>query len=91
MTEHKNRAIGPQMLSALAYSILSQLDVFGDINSIQSLQDMYISNKQTEIENEFEHHYYHFCAACIGAPENKNFSGPLKELLIWHWKLGASM
>jgi hypothetical protein len=32
-----------------------------------------------------------FCGLCIGASENGNLSGPQKELLKWHWKLGIAM
>jgi hypothetical protein len=27
----------------------------------------------------------------VGAPANENLSGPQKELLEWHWKLGIGM
>ena len=28
---------------------------------------------------------------CVGVDENQNLSGPQKELLTWHWKLGIGM
>jgi hypothetical protein len=28
---------------------------------------------------------------CVGSDKNINLSGPQKELLTWHWKLGVSM
>ena len=28
---------------------------------------------------------------CVGIDENQNLSGPQKELLTWHWKLGIGM
>ena len=37
VTEHQKREISPQMRSSLAYSILSKLDIFVDINTILSL------------------------------------------------------
>ena len=43
--EHQKRAIGPQMRSSLAYSILSELDIFGDLNTIQYFQGMDISSE----------------------------------------------
>ena len=70
VTEHKNRSISPQMRSALAYSRLSKLDIFGDLNKIQSLRDMDISREQMKINHEFEHHYANFCGTCVGAPSN---------------------
>ena len=34
VTKHQNRIIGPQMCSSLAYSIISKLDIVGDLNTI---------------------------------------------------------
>ena len=34
VTEHQKRAIGPQMRLLLAYSIILEIDVFGDLNTI---------------------------------------------------------
>ena len=82
VTEHQKRAIGPQMDSSLAYSIISNLDILGDLNTIRSIQDMDISSKKIKIEREFEHHYSHFCGTCVGAPANKKLSVPQKKLLI---------
>ena len=49
VTEHQKRVVGPKMLSSFAYSILSNLDIFGDLNTIQSLWDMDISSEQMKI------------------------------------------
>ena len=49
VTEHQKREICFHMRSSLAYSIFSKLDIFGDLNTIRSLQDMYISSKQMKI------------------------------------------
>ena len=91
VTEHKNRAIGPQMRSSLGYSIILNLDIFGDLNTIRSLQDMDISVKQTKIEHESDNHHSHFFGTYIGAPAIKNLSVPQKYLLLYHWKLRVSM
>jgi hypothetical protein len=32
-----------------------------------------------------------FIGSCVGSDENINPSGPQKELLTWHWKLGFGM
>ena len=91
VTEHQKREIGPQIRSSLAYSILSKLDIFGDLNTIRYLQDIKIYSKQMKIEHEFKHHYYHFFGTCVGAPENQNLSGLQEELLLYHWNLLFSM
>ena len=38
VNKHQNRAIGSQMRSSLAYSRLSKIDFFGDLQYIRSLQ-----------------------------------------------------
>ena len=68
VTDYQKREIGPQTSSSLTYSRLSKLDVFGDLISIQYLQDMDISSEQMKIELEFEHNYYHLFGACVGSP-----------------------
>ena len=91
MTDHQKGAIIPQIRSSLAYSILSKLDIFGDLNTIRYLQDIKIYSKQMKIEHEFKHHYYHFFGTCVGAPENQNLSGLQEELLLYNWNLLFSM
>ena len=56
MTEHQKRAIGPHMRLSLDYSRLSELNIFGDMNIIQYLQDMEISSEKMKIKHKFEHH-----------------------------------
>ena len=79
------------MSLSLAFSILSKLGLFGDMNTIQYLQDIDISSNQMKIEYEFEHRYSHFCGTCVGAPANQILSGPQIYLLLWNWNLGVSM
>jgi len=31
------------------------------------------------------------CLPCVGTEANHQLSGPQKELLLWHWKLGINM
>ena len=44
VTVNQKMEIGPQMLSSLAYSILSKFYIFVDMKTILSLQDMDISS-----------------------------------------------
>ena len=74
VTEHQKRVILPQMRSSLAYSILSKLDVFGDLKSIQYLQDMDIYSKQMKIEREFKHNHSHLCGTYVGSQANKKLA-----------------
>jgi hypothetical protein len=78
------QALAITMHSGLCHLHLNALDFFHDNN----LGDLGISP-------HFWHHkskyYSHFCGPCVGAPANENLSGPQKELLKWHWKLGIGM
>jgi hypothetical protein len=91
VTEKQKKTIGHQLCSLLAYSRLTKLDFFGDLDSIGSVQAMSVSSEQQTTEQEFEQHHSHFCGACMGAPAHQNSSRPQKELLLWHWKLGIGM
>ena len=39
------------------------------------------------VYNEFEK-YSQVFDLCVGSDDNENFSGPQKDLITWHWKLG---
>ena len=52
LTYHLNREISPQMLSSFAYSILSNIDAFSDINSIKYIQAMDISREKFSYLND---------------------------------------
>ncbi len=48
----------------------------------------------TPIKENLDHDfctYSKICYPCVGTASNTNLSGPQKELLSWHWKLGISM
>ena len=45
-------------------------------------------------EDEFKFEFQQtqaMCCPCVGDDSNNNLSGPQRELLLWHWKLGVSM
>ena len=62
----------------LALSGIRELDALGDFHS------------HPTVDEEFGH-YHKLCCPAVVADENENLSGPQKELLLWHWKLGVSM
>jgi hypothetical protein len=72
------------MRSGLCHSLLNALDFFHD----NDLGDLGISPHFWHHKSK---HYSHFCGPCVEAPANENLSGPQKELLEWHWKLGNGM
>ncbi len=66
---------------------LNEMDVFGTIPWEPK------SSFETQPETmELEYlHYLQVCCQSVASDENQNLSGPQKELLLWHWKLGTSM
>lgn len=87
VNKREMKRYGSLFRSALAFAGLSALDFFGDL---RTTSDLTSSEGIDLVDSEFEH-YSRFCGPCIGADENQNVSGPQKELLLWHWKLGISM
>ena len=88
VSSKEKRLIGPQMLSGLAHTRLSQLDFFGDLATTNDLRASNV--ERGSLEHEFEH-YSNFCGPCVGSSSNENLSNAQRELLLWHWKLGISM
>ena len=78
------------MRSALSHSILSKLDIYGDLCYINNLWDHGISLNYAKKFNKLEY-YSKFCVPCVGGPLNKNITRPYKELLRWNRKLGVIM
>ena len=66
----------------MAYSNLSNIDFFGDI---QTSTEMVNGKRGFEImiKKKYEH-YTQFCGPCVGVSENNNFSNAQKELLLCH-------
>jgi hypothetical protein len=78
------QALTTTMHLGLCHSRLNALNFFHDNN----LSDLGIFPRFWHHKSE---HYLHFCGPCVGAPANKNLSGPRKELLKRHWKLSIGM
>ena len=60
----KNKEVGPHIRSAMAYSNLTMLDFFGDIQTSNYI----INDKngyESMVKNEFEY-YTKFCGPCVG-------------------------
>ena len=87
VSSKEKKRMGLQLRSALGRAG-GERDFFGDLQSIDHDQPQRYESEG--FEEEFEH-YSHFCGPCVGHAGNDNLSGPQKELLLWHWKLGISM
>jgi hypothetical protein len=78
------KALITTMRSVLCHTHLNVLNFFHD-------KDLGDPGTSAYFWHHNHMHYLHFCAPCVGVPANKNLSGPQKELLKWHWKLGIGM
>jgi hypothetical protein len=77
VSQRKKEDIGPQMRLWLAFSRLSKLDSFGDLDSIETLQAENLLSEKIDVERDFKH-YSQFCGSCVGTPANQNITNPQK-------------
>ena len=89
VSSKEKKEVGPHIRSAMAYSNLSNLEFFGDIQTSTEMVNVKCG-LDIIIKNEYEH-YTLFCGPCVHASENKNLSNSQKEILLWHWKWVISM
>eukprot|EP01082_Thalassiosira_pseudonana_P005723 g5374.t1 g5374 contig2:418133-419951(-) len=80
VTETEKREIGSYLPSCLSFSDRN-LDLFGNWN---------VNALPCDVDAEYAH-YSRIMCPCVADEANVNLSGPQKELLLWHWKLGDSM
>ncbi len=71
------------------FSLGGKVNFAGRRHFTDALIDEDTSTKET-LDHEFST-YSKICCPCVGTTSNANLSGPQKELLLWHWKLGISM
>eukprot|EP01082_Thalassiosira_pseudonana_P009463 g8665.t1 g8665 contig3:647373-650417(+) len=80
VTETEKREIGSYLPSCLSFSDRN-FDLFGNWN---------VNALPCDVDAEYAH-YSRIMCPCVADEANVNLSGPQKELLLWHWKLGVSM
>ena len=70
VSSKEKKEVGPHTHSTMDYSNLSNLDFFGDL---QTLIEMANGKRGFEIiiNNKYKH-YTQFCGTCVGASENQN-------------------
>ena len=76
------------MRSALSHTRNYKLHIFGDLRSINNLQDNGLSVTDKNFDNELEY-YSKVCGTCVAAPTNKDITGPQNYILLWHCKIVA--
>ena len=95
-TDKERAEIGPQLRSSLAKH---QLDFKGSwhqarVGLTRHRPDLNIHRHWNSDIEQFEFEYQavkSMCCPCVGDDSNSNLTGPQRELLLWHWKLGVSM
>ena len=80
-TSREQAEIGPHLVG-----MASAIDDFGsnevrNLNQASTLET--ICTKQASVFNA--------CFPCVADETNQQLTGPQKELLLWHWKLGINM
>ena len=83
MSAEEQREIGLNFVSRLEFCGLSGVDSLSQFPSSQSM----LNAVDKSVDNVWDN----IICPCVGTEDNANLSGPQKELLTWHWKLGISM
>jgi len=96
-TDEERKEIGPKLgayyqRTSAPLELNQQLDVARQSLSVQKLgMPRTWNRKRNKFDFAFKSTPEMMCHPCVGEDGNKNLSGPQKELLKWHWKLGISM
>ena len=91
LSREEQERYAPMTRSALVWSRLDQVDFFGDLQPTKTTARYSTQEREIDLLNSEYEHYSKFCGPCVGQKDNTNLSGPQKELILWHWKLGISM
>ena len=84
VSAEKQREIGLTFVSRLEFCGLSGVDSMFQFPSSKSTFN-------TAVHELLDDVWETNICPCIGKEDNANLSGPQKELLTWHWKLGVGM
>ena len=83
VSAEEQREIGLNFISRLEFCGLSGVDSMFQFPSSQSTLNA--------VHESLDDVWDNIICPCVGTEDNANLSGPQKELLTWHWKLGISM
>ena len=93
-TDYERENIGPRLRSALARHELAFQDRWEQARTAATRQKLGFNRKWSQDKLRFEYEFAQtqaMCCPCVGDDSNENLTGPQRELLLWHWKLGVSM
>ena len=84
VSAEEQREIGLQFVSKLEFCDLPGMASMFQVPSFHFMVDRVGHCSWEDVWRDF-------ICPCVGTEENTNLSGPQKELLTWHWKLGVGM
>jgi hypothetical protein len=84
VSAEEQREIGLHFTSKLDFCDLPGMNTVFKVPSLNSTVDKVVQESWEDVWDTL-------ICPCVGTDENINLSGPQKELLTWHWKLGVGM
>ena len=84
VSAEEQREIGLHFSSKLESCDLPGMSSVFKVPSLKSTVDKVVQESWEDVWDAL-------ICPCVGTDENINLSGPQKELLTWHWKLGVGM
>jgi hypothetical protein len=87
-----NPSVSAEGQMEIGLTFVSKLGIC-DLPGMSSMFQAFSPHFITDISesDSWEACWKDFIGPCVGTDGNANLSGPQKELLTWHWKLGISM
>lgn len=93
-TDYERENIGPRLRSVLARYELAFQDLWEQARTATTQQKLGLNCKWSQEKLQFDYAFIQaqaMCCPCVDHDSNEDLTGPQRELLLWHWKLGVSM
>ena len=84
VSAEKQREIGLSFVSKLEFCNLPGMNSMFRVPTFNSTMNHVGKDSWEDVWDDL-------ICPCVGSDENINLSGPQKELLTWHWKLGVAL
>ena len=82
------------MRSGLFRVPLDMRESWNAAQTAQARRKIGVNRRWDTSVDDFEYEFntmQQMCCPCVGDDASANLTGPQRELLLWHWKLGCSM
>ncbi len=93
-TQEKRDTIGLRLRTGFFCQPSDMRESWNVAQTAQARSELGITRKWNDDSSDFEYELnamQQICCPCVGDNANANLSGPQRELILWHWKLGCSM